>query len=159
MTKICTILVGPPASGKSTWVYEATKSADKTFILSTDDTIDEIVKLYGLTYNDGFKNLIGFAEQVMWNDLRTFANHGYHLYVDRTNMSVAARKKFIDALKPYGYVFEAVVFPKPEDEDYEVRLNSRPGKTIPEAVINGMLASFQMPTEDEGFESVTVIEN
>lgn len=159
MTKICTILVGPPASGKSTWVHKVTEPHDDTFVLSTDDTIDEIVKQYGLTYNDGFKNLISFADQVMWNDLHTFGKIGYHLYVDRTNMSIKARKKFIDALKPYGYTFEAVVFPKPEDEDYEVRLNSRPGKSIPEAVINGMLASFQMPTEEEGFTSVTIIED
>jgi hypothetical protein len=34
------------------------------------------------------------------------------------------------------------------------RLASRPGKEIPDAVVEGMLASFEMPTEEEGFDEI-----
>lgn len=154
----CTILVGVPGSGKSTWVQNQEYIEDQ-YIASTDDIVHHVATMYGMTYNEGFKDLIKFADRVMWRELAISAEDGERIYIDRTNMSIAARKKFIDFLKPYGYTFDCVVFDRPEDdEEWERRLD-RSGKTIPWEVINGMLASFQMPTEDEGFESITVIEN
>ena len=157
MTKICTILVGAPCSGKSTWV-DNLPWIENTYVASTDSIIEDIAHEYGMTYDEGFKELVGFADKVMWNDLKMTAEDGDPIIIDRTNMSRKSRRKFIDFLAKYGYTFNAVVFDVPEDRsEWNRRLNSRPGKTIPENVIQSMLASFQFPTHDEGFREITVV--
>lgn len=160
MTKVCTILVGVPASGKSTWIDQ--DFDDDTWILSTDTVITEIAEQYGLTYNEGFKDLIGFAEKVMWNDLNLAANEGDRIYIDRTNLTAKGRKRFIDKLKPFGYSFEAIVFPEPGSdalpiEEWHRRLDSREGKTIPEQALTSMLNSYEIPLKSEGFSDIIFI--
>lgn len=157
MSKICTFLVGAPGAGKSTWMRNQ-EWIDDTYVASTDDIIQNIADEYGLTYDEAFKDVIGFAEKVMWRELKMAAEDGDPIYIDRTNMSVKSRRKFIDFLKPYGYRFNAVVFPNPDPVEWERRLNSRPGKTIPDNIIRNMVASFRMPTPEEGFDNIQIEE-
>jgi len=162
MTKICYILVGMPASGKSTWIRDNSSIGDLPgnepyYMASTDDTIETVSRLYDMTYDQGFKNLIAFAESVMWNDLRQAAEEGIKIYIDRTNLTVRSRKKFIDFLRQYGYTFEAIVFPTPDETEWRRRLDSRRGKTIPENVLKGMRDGYEVPTLSEGFDKITCI--
>ena len=156
MTKICYILIGMPASGKSTWIHNQ-EWIDATYIASTDDTIETVSRLYGMTYDQGFKNLIGFAESNMWNNLQQSAEEGIQIYIDRTNLSAKSRKKFIDFLKPHGYTFKAIVFCTPGETEWRRRLESRPGKTIPEDVLKNMRRSYEMPLQGEGFDEITYV--
>jgi len=157
MTKTCTILVGVPAAGKSTWISNQPLKAN-TYIASTDRVIEETAREYGMTYNEGFKDLIGFAETVMWRHIDRAVLFGHDIVIDRTNMGRKSRAKFINYLKNKDYVFDAVVFDHPEDKtEWNRRLNSRPGKTIPENAIQSMLSSFQFPSHEEGFRDITVI--
>lgn len=162
MSKDIYILVGPPAAGKTTWIQKEFQG--EVFTVSTDDIIQEIADEEDTTYDETFAKYMKVAEKMMWEDFDNYVAGDYSpIIVDRTNMSVKSRRKFFERLrnfhKGHGYKLHAVVFPKPEDAEHARRLNSRPGKTIPWEVINGMLASFQMPTEAEGFESVTIIED
>lgn len=154
----CVILIGVPASGKSTWIKQQ-DFLDDTWVMSTDNIIEEIASVYGMTYNEGFSTLINFAEKVMWADMKMAAEDGDMIYIDRTNMSAKARKKFIDYLKPYGYTFEAVDFETPEKDEWERRLSSRVGKTIPKEVLKSMANSYEIPLKSEGFEKITFIKN
>ena len=156
MTKICYILVGVPASGKSTWLEEQ-DHPDDTWILSTDSIITEAASQFGFTYDEAFKDLINFADKVMWQDAHYAAQHSCAIYVDRTNLSAKARKKFIDFLKPYGYQFTAIVFPKPDETEWRRRLNSRTGKTIPEEVLIGMEKNCTYPKLSEGFDEIIYV--
>jgi hypothetical protein len=52
------------------------------------------------------------------------------------------------------YEHVAVVFPAPSRIELKSRLASRPGKEIPDVVIEGMLVSFETPTEEEGFNEI-----
>lgn len=159
MTKDIYILVGPPASGKSTWIQKEFRG--ECHVVSTDNIIQAVADDEGKTYNEVFSSFIKEAEEMMWSDFDIYVTGGYTpIIVDRTNMNRKARARFINRLRTHrnDYKIHAVVFPKPEDEEYEYRLHNRPGKTIPEAVINGMLAAFQMPTADEGFDTVSVYE-
>ena len=157
MVKVCTFLIGAPGAGKSTWMRNQ-DWVDDTYVASTDDIIENIADEYGFTYNEAFKDVVGFAEKVMWRELEMAAKDGDLIYIDRTNMSIKSRKRFIDFLKPYGYKFNAVVFPNPDPVEWERRLNNRPGKTIPENIICNMVSSFRMPTREEGFADIVVIE-
>lgn len=159
MTKRIIILVGPPGSGKSTWIEK--EFHGECHVVSSDYWLEQIAIAEKTTYDGAFKH-IKVADRLMWEEFDKVVSEGHTpIIVDRTNMSVSSRRRFFERLrnfhKGHGYKIHAVVFPKPDDEEYERRLNSRPGKTIPEAVINGMLASYQEPTVDEGFASVTFI--
>lgn len=153
----CYILIGLPGVGKSTWLYDRSSIGnlprnEPYYVASTDDTIETVSWLYDMTYDQGFKNLIGFAESVMWNDLQQAAEEGIKIYIDRTNLSVKSRKKIMDALP--GYEFVAVEFAKPDETEWRRRLDSRKGKTIPEFVLKNMEASYQPATLEEGFKEI-----
>ena len=156
----CTILVGVPASGKSTW-FSKNKTASMAPI-STDNIIEFMGSLFGFTYDQIFKDSISLAEKIMWKRLEWNAERSNDVVIDRTNLTAKSRKKFIDFLKPYGYEFEAVVFPLPgtvefSEEEWFRRLDSRQGKTIPNSVLASMVNSAQMPTEEEGFTKITIL--
>ena len=157
----CTILVGVPASGKSTWTR--IMYGDYTApVASTDKVIEEVASNYGMSYNDGFKDLIGFAEKVMWRQITTYLMRGADFVIDRTNLSVKSRAKFIDKLKLHRYEIECVVFPMPgteqlPTEEWNRRLDSRPGKTIPGHVLSSMIEHYDPPTLAEGFSKITII--
>lgn len=159
MTKDLYILVGPPGSGKTTWVEKTFQG--ECFVVSSDNIIQAVADDEGKTYDEIFPTYVKVADQMMWSDFDLYISGGYNpVVVDRTNMNRKSRARFINRLRTHrnDYKIHAVVFPKPEDAEYERRLNSRPGKTIPENVIKSMLQSFQMPTLDEGFDTCTVIE-
>ncbi len=150
----CIMLVGVPASGKSTWLR--TKYGEYgTYVASTDNIIEEIASSYGMTYNEGFKELIGFADKVMWRMITTCMMHQLDFTIDRTNLTAKSRKKFIQKLKLHHYDIECVVFHTPEPEEWKRRLDSRPGKTIPQEALDRMVDSYEIPLMSEGFTSIT----
>lgn len=155
MTKTCTILIGPPAAGKSTWCYNHNGYGH---IISSDDVIEEVAEAFNLTYSECFSTLVDFANMIFWKRLSHISNLGEDFIVDRTNMSIQSRKKIIDIVKQHGYAVNAVVFPAPEKTEWNRRLASRPGKTIPDYVITNMMKSFQFPSLEEGFNSIDVYE-
>ena len=152
----CTILVGVPGSGKSTW--HRNKYGDYTApVVSTDKIIEDVASEYGMTYDEGFKGLIQFAEIIMWRQITSYLMRGSDFIIDRTNLTAKSRAKFIQKLKLHRYEIECVVFPQPEPEEWKRRLNSRPGKTIPQEALDRMVDSYEIPLESEGFSKITFI--
>lgn len=164
MAKRCYVLIGPPGAGKSTWIEKEFQG--ECFVVSSDAIIEEVAKSEGKTYNDVFAKYIKAADRLMWDEFsRALVEGQSPLIIDRTNMSRKSRARIFERMKwakldgiTLGYTMHAVVFPAPEKEEWERRLNSRPGKTIPDNVIRSMIQSFEMPTLDEGFDTVTVVE-
>jgi predicted kinase len=162
MTKNIYILVGPPGVGKSTWVEKEFQG--ECTIISSDAIIQAVADDEGKTYNDVFQKYIKVADKLMWQEFDSAVSNGcYPIVIDRTNMSVKSRAKIFERLKNFhkghGYTIEAVVFALPEKKEWDRRLASRPGKTIPDFVIKNMVASFEMPTVQEGFNSINPITN
>jgi tRNA uridine 5-carbamoylmethylation protein Kti12 len=56
------------------------------------------------------------------------------------------------------YEVIAVVFPTPSITELTRRLMSRPGKVIPNNVIEEMIENFDPPTKDEGFKEIQYID-
>jgi gluconate kinase len=67
-------------------------------------------------------------------------------------VSVASRAKKFAALPDYEHV--AVVFATPEPAELARRLDQRPGKVVPESVVQHMINTFEKPTLEEGFVEI-----
>ena len=144
----CYILVGCPGSGKTTFTNLLPRGA---IITGTDKYIERIAEALELTYSKIFKDAYGLAESLFWDDIITASEDGTDIVIDRTNMTRGSRHKFFSALRA-THRMEAIVFPVPED--LKARLDSRPGKHIPQSVISNMINSFEMPSIAEGFDAV-----
>lgn len=151
------MLVGVPASGKSTWIekhmYGEEGRGRDTTILSTDYYIELIAKDRGLTYNEVFHDAIKDANRKMYEDLKYAVDRGHNIMWDQTNLNSRSRAPKLNAV-PYTYRKIGVFFPVPPLDELERRLASRPGKLIPKGVMQNMIDSLTQPLLAEGFNEV-----
>lgn len=147
------ILVGAPASGKSTWIATYPFDWNKTVIASTDNFIDREADKLGKTYSDVFKDAMPAAISYMANTVKEAVRQKMDIVWDQTSMTAAARAKKLRMLTP-DYKTIAVVFKTPNKAEHDRRLNSRPGKIIPNHVLTNMQQGYERPTTDEGFDEI-----
>ena len=146
------MLIGVPASGKSTWREQ---HAGDAVIVSTDDILEQTAAARGATYNEVFKENIKFATQLADERAREAFSAGKDVIWDQTNLTPKSRKSKL-ALVPDDYEKIAVVFLTPEDEEWQRRLD-RPGKSIPQNILMGMRDSMVFPDPEEGFGRIEVV--
>lgn len=147
------MLIGLPGVGKSTWLAQQSIDWNNSVLVSTDNIIDQRAQVQGKTYSQVFKQEIQSAARLMNSILQRAIADNKDVIWDQTNISAQARKgKLIQF--PADYEKIGVFFVTPADEEHQRRLNSRPGKIIPHAVIQNMKAQLQQPTEAEGFDQI-----
>ena len=151
--KTAYILVGVPGAGKSTWIKNQPWASDCVYI-STDNHVDKHAQEQGKTYNEVFKDYMPQAVNRMTQDVIDARENEQSIIWDQTSTSVKSRKKKFQMLP--GYKMIAVVFLTPDKAELAKRLASRPGKSIPQAVVNSMIDNFEMPTKEEGFDEVWI---
>jgi len=147
----CYQLVGVPASGKTTWInnqYWATQCA----IVSTDKWVGIYAVEVGKTYSEVFEDIMPLAVDLMAKEVVVAREMNRDIIWDQTSTTVASRAKKFKMLPHYEHI--AVVFKIPEEAELQRRLESRPGKIIPQEVVRGMIDGFEIPTEAEGFHEV-----
>ena len=147
----CYQLVGVPGSGKSTWV-DNQDWAITCARVSTDKWVEIYAKEVGLTYSEVFNDFMPTAIELMAKEVVAAREMDRDIIWDQTSTTIASRGRKFRMLPDYEHI--AVVFETPSRLELKRRLDSRPGKEIPDAVIEGMLASFEMPTEEEGFKEI-----
>jgi predicted kinase len=147
----CYQLVGVPASGKSSWVNNQDWAKD-CVVVSTDHFVEIYAKQVGKTYSEVFNDFMPTAVDMMAKEVIIARELGKDIIWDQTSTTVKSRARKFNMLPDYEHI--AVVFETPSRIELKRRLDSRPGKEIPDAVIEGMLASFEMPTEEEGFKEI-----
>ena len=147
----CYQLIGVPASGKSTWA-EAQDWAHLCAHISTDKWVEIFAKEIGSTYSQVFTDFMPTAVELMAKEVVSAREMGRDIIWDQTSTTVKSRAKKFAMLPDYEHI--AVVFKTPEHTELMRRLMGRPGKEIPDHVIASMIASFEMPTEEEGFTQI-----
>jgi len=145
------VLVGVPASGKTTW-FRNQEWADDCYYVSTDKHVEAYALAHGKTYSEVFNDYMPTAVENMVEEVIRARDAGIDIVWDQTSTTVASRRKKFDMLPDYYKI--AVVFEAPSRTELKQRLASRPGKEIPDVVVEGMLASFEMPTVEEGFDEI-----
>lgn len=150
-----TILTGVPASGKSTFVSQYKESHPDTVICSTDNYIEEYATEQNKTYSEVFAEYIPIAVSKMMDDIHYAKRNNLDVIFDQTNLTVKSRKKKLKLFP--NYIKVAVVFPIPDENELYRRLKNRPGKNIPENVMQSMIRNYSMPSKEEGFEFIDVV--
>jgi predicted kinase len=156
------MLIGLPASGKSTWYSKNFLSmntiSNNFWLASTDNFIEQVALKKGSTYNEVFESTIKEAEALLYDTVKEALLEDADIVWDQTNLSKKSRAKKL-AMIPDTYQKIAVYFHKPSDEEWERRLVSRPGKTIPKEVLKRMAATIEEPSFDEGFDVIILVKN
>ena len=147
----CYQLIGVPASGKSTWVSNQEWALGLT-IVSTDAFVEDYARAQGKTYSEVFKDYMPTAIDLMIEQVVFAREHGHTIIWDQTSTTVKSRARKFHMLPDYEHI--AVVFRTPEHKELVRRLMSRPGKEIPDHVVASMIASWEEPTEQEGFKEI-----
>ncbi len=148
------VLIGPPCSGKSTWIKE---NVINETIISRDDLITE--KYPDLSYNEAHnkeKENKGnnSVDSLLHNNLMKAMKNGEDIVVDMTNCPRKSRQKY---LNKKGYLRKATVFLNSYDE--LMRRNSlREDKVLNEYVLVKFMKMFYMPLESEFDEIEYVID-
>ncbi len=150
---VCYQLVGLPGVGKSTWA-KTQQEIDGCVIISTDSWIEKVAQESGLTYNDVFQSSMRDAVKQMMFSVRLAQREQRDIIWDQTSLTVNSRLKKFNTLPEYEHI--AVVFSEPDEIEYAKRLD-RPGKHIPNSVIQSMRSSFEYPSLSEGFTEIWLI--
>ena len=144
------MLIGVPASGKTTW---RKANAGHAEIISTDDIIDHRAATLGVTYNDVFKDTIKEATKLANKHAIEAFNADLDVVHDQTNITKKSRASKL-AMVPKHYHKTAVFFATPPEEEWQRRLNSRQGKSIPAHILDSMVEMLEMPDASEGWNIV-----
>jgi len=147
----CYQLIGVPGSGKSTWV-DSQDWAISCAKVSTDKWVEIYAKEVGLTYSLVFVDFMPTAIDLMAKEVVAAREMKRDIIWDQTSTTLASRARKFRMLPDYEHI--AVVFRTPEHTELMRRLLSRPGKEIPDHVIASMIASWEEPTEDDGFKEI-----
>lgn len=147
----CYQLVGVPGAGKSTWINSQDWTKDCVMV-STDAWVDREAERVGKTYNEIFDEYMPKAVALMTNQVENAREKKLDIIWDQTSVSVKSRKRKFNMLPDYEHI--AIVFKTPDEPELSRRLDSRPGKSIPDFVMRSMIENFDMPSENEGFKEI-----
>lgn len=164
----CIMLVGLPCSGKSTFLHNFLITYKKfnpiaPKVISLDNHIEAEATRLGVTYDKAWNDHRKTADKRYREDMRQAAANGRDMIIDMTNLTVKSRRRKMNeidqAAKAFGheYTYHAFII----SADYNTmraRNYARPGKTIPDRVMEQMIKSYVLPSHEEGFEHIEIIQ-
>lgn len=149
MTKLF-MMIGLPASGKSTLAEQIAKSEDAE-IVSSDNIRKE---LYGDENIQGDNNKVF---RILQERIISGLKNNKNMIYDATNISYKTRMAFLQRLNKLEVEKIAIMVATPY-EDCLIR-NSQRERKVPEEVIKRMYYNFYVPQYFEGFNDIQIIHN
>lgn len=144
------MLVGIPTAGKSTFSND--KKYKDYVRVSSDDILQEVAKERQQSYNTVFKGNIRFAQIAMMKVLRKAIEDGKSIIWDQTNLTKKQRRDKLKYIPDY-YKKTAVYFVVSLETALK-RNTQRPGKVIPPEILERMIKEYELPTNEEGFDTI-----
>lgn len=140
------MLVGLPASGKSTYAEKLRK--DGYHIHSSDKIREELTG----DVNSQDKNTDVFVE--LHKRVKLDLMNGISCVYDATNMSIKRRKAFLDEIKKYDCRKTCILFVVPVEVCKERNQNRK--RKVPDGVFDKMIKQFQCPYYYEGWDEIKI---
>lgn len=144
------MLVGIPTAGKSTFSND--KKYKDYIRVSSDDILQEVAKERQQSYNTVFKANIRFAQIAMMKVLRKAIEDGKNIIWDQTSLTRKQRREKLKHIPPH-YKKTAVYFIVDLKTALQ-RNTQRPGKVIPPEILERMIKEYEIPTNEEGFDTI-----
>lgn len=145
-----TMLVGLPASGKSTYADKIKRiEGDNCEIVSSDKMR---IALFG-DVNHQTSNDIIF--NTMKEVSKVHLINGNHVIYDATNLTSKNRIATLDELKKYSEFMDCIIFATPIDMC--IKFDKSRERVVSETVINRMVKTFNVPMFEEGFDHILII--
>lgn len=143
------ILIGLPASGKSSYCKDKLKENKDIEIVSSDAIREEV---FG-DVNDQSHN--GEVFNIVFKRVREAILNNRDVILDATNLS---RKRRINFIKEMPKTFiRAIVFAVPFEICCE--RNAHRNRVVPQTVMERMYKQFEAPSYAEGFDDIKIIKN
>lgn len=153
MLKNLIVLIGLPASGKSTYCAKYQELNPDTIRLSSDDYIERYAEAHGITYNEAWPHCASEATKDLNLKADWAFKAGKNVIWDQTNLSSKKRRKVINSAGS-GYTVTAVVFETPFETCLERNAMRPEGRRISDKIMHMMKESYQPVEADEGFDFI-----
>ncbi len=138
-----TLMVGIAGAGKSTFQARFLPYHQRV-------NLDSI---HAMLSPDGFeKRNIAVARNIEDIIIEDSLNRRISVVIDNTNVTRKVRQKYFDFADKHGAPMTAVYF-KP-DLKTALKQNKTRERKVPDVAIASMCKNFEMPTEEEGFDSI-----
>ncbi len=134
------ILVGPPASGKSTWGKKFAQENDCEYV-STDELRAK------LGSGEGDQSVSAQAFGVARRKISDALHAGKSAMIDATSVNRKSRRDWINMGRGAGAFIIAVAFEVPKDELY--RRDAQRDRHVGPEVIDRFVAKYERPTTQE----------
>ena len=145
--QVLTILVGLPASGKSTYAQQHNNS--NTVVLSSDEIRKELL------HNEQDQSNNSFIFGQLYSRARAQLDIGNNVIIDATNINVFERARVLQNFRNYNVHKVAIFFDTPIEECIE--RDKKRERTVGADVIEYYYNKFQKPTKTEGFDEIIII--
>jgi len=148
------LLIGPPLSGKDTYLNSQNYSDYVTIsrddiLMSLHDTDD-----YSSAFNTVNQKEV---DKILNQKIQDSISEKKNVIINMTNLSKKSRNRHLCKFPNQTYEKIAIVFPKLDISEYEIRNTKRKteiNKFIPIDVITDMLDRWEDVNSDEGFDSI-----
>lgn len=151
------MLIGCPASGKSTYIKNLFPVLQNSVVMSFDSIIESFAEKDGTDYATAFNAHAQEAGTIYDQSFKEALATNKNIIIDKTNMSKKSRAKTLNLINKDDWMLVAIDFSQVPIGEIKKRLANREketGKHIPEKVVEQMLASYEAPTRDEGFNYI-----
>ncbi|KAK9267331.1 hypothetical protein L1049_009755 [Liquidambar formosana] len=144
------MMVGLPASGKTTWVEKWVKEhPEKRYVLLGTNLALDQMKVPGLlrkqNYSERFDRLMTSADGIFKTLMSRAAKIPRNYILDQTNVYQSARKRKLRPFTNFRKI-AVVVFPKPEELKHRAEKRFKEmGKEVPAEAVDAMLANYVLP--------------
>lgn len=153
------MLSGPVCVGKSTWIRNSESEFWKYDVYSTDRYIEDLAVSLGKTYNDIWSEYYKDAEAFCDDLLKFGISIKINIVWDQTNLTPATRKRKIEKFFDNTDYYKVGVFFVGATKELIMSRNVRPGKIIPEKVVDNMLTTYVVgtPETDPWFDEIRYV--
>ena len=148
------LLIGPPLSGKDT--YLKSKDFSDFTMISRDDIL---MSLHDTNdYSEAFHKVDHkLVDRLLNQKIQDCIDNKKNVIINMTNLTKRGRNRHLSKFPNSDYEKIAVVFPKLDITEYinrNLKRKNEENKFIPLNVIESMISNWEDVTSDEGFDQI-----
>ncbi len=148
------LLVGPPLSGKDTYLRR--NDIDDFIVISRDDILMSLHTNsdYTQAFNEVDQKLV---DKLLNEKIQNCIDNKLNVIINMTNLSKKSRQRHLSRFPSDVYKKTAIVFPRLDVTEYinrNLKRKNEENKFIPLNVIQSMLQNWEEVSLEEGFDQI-----